>query len=130
MSVLTTLALMATAVVAKLRDPEVAKLKAKIDDLESELEDVRRTRDGWRALAENWRERALQLAERQRPQHHISEAMRLQAQAQMQSAQAQQINMMQNVMNQQNPGLLAQYAQANSMFCNCVPARHDLFRIG
>jgi hypothetical protein len=139
MSVLTTLALMVTALVAKVRevdprDAEIAKLKSEIDDLERKLADVKRDRDGWFAMTMQWRERAHHLAQRPQPaqeQHFIDEAMRQRIQAQMlqhqaysQQARIQQAQGMQNYQHQQ--GSLFGVQNQEGLFCNCVPARHDL----
>ena len=141
MSVLTTLALMTSAVVAKLRevdprDAKIAKLKAKVDDLERQLADVERNRDTWREMAEAWRQRTYQLVEARRPEQQ--QAQLLQAQAhhqQMQAALAQQAQQAPyfNSLGQNQANLLGQVEQvfqSFEQFCNCVPARHDLFTRG
>lgn len=160
MSVLTTLALMTSAVVAKLREPpvdvEITRLQAKLDKLEREFEDINRELDQTildlttsRIEADRWRALAERREEQQRPAgpdfgvHQITEEMRLRLQAQFQAqqlmamAQSQQANMnMQQAqyhqgLAQQNyfQGNLGVQAQALE-WCNCVPARHDMFRLG
>jgi superoxide dismutase len=143
MSILTTLALMTSAVVAKLRevdprDAKIAKLKAQVDDLERQLADVERNRDTWREMAEAWRQRTYQLVEARRPQQAAQQAQLLQAQAhqqQMQAALAQQAQPAPywNQLGQNQASLLGQIEQVFEgfeQFCNCVPARHDLFTRG
>jgi hypothetical protein len=174
MSVLTTLALMATAVVAKVRQPpvdvEITRLQAKVDDLERRLKNLRGDlvisriqADRWQALVERYQGRE----EQQRPagpdfsSPQFTEEMRLRMQAQHQAqhqvqqlmamAQSQQANM--NAQQAQQHQALAQqnYFQSNQMdlghqvgvgilgsqpqaqaleWCNCVPARHDMFLRG
>jgi hypothetical protein len=161
MSILTTLALMTGAVVAKLRMPdadvevevEVTRLQARVDELDRQLTNLERdlatTRieaDRWRALVERYQGRA----EQQLPAgpdfgpHYITEEMRLRLQAQHQTRELQA---MAQAQAQQDQAQLAQYnqglaavnypiAQAQGLlgayegFCNCVPARHDMFGIG
>ena len=125
MSVLTTLGLMVSALVAKVRevdprDAEIAKLKSEIDDLGRQLADVKRDRDGWFGMAMQWRERAHHLAERPQQQNFIDEAMRQRIQAQMLQHQAYA---------QMNQAQQSQF-YGDGLFCNCVPARHDLFLTG
>lgn len=129
------LALMISAVATKLRkvepqpvDIEVSALQAKIDDLQRQVANL---------------EQNLRIMQLDRTLvHRISEDMRQLAQAQMQStrAQAQQQGMMQQAMGQnyaraQNGLMLGQEVLGvnqliNEYVCNCVPARHDLFRRG
>jgi hypothetical protein len=144
---------MTSAVVAKLRPPvdvEITRLQTKVDDLESRLEDVNREldqtildlttkrieADRWRALVERYQGRE----EQQRPAgpnfgvHQITEEMRLRMQAQFQAqqlmamAQSQQLAQ-QNFYGEGLPQMLGAQAQALE-WCNCVPARHDMFRLG
>jgi hypothetical protein len=151
MSVLTTLALMTGAVVAKLRpvnaDVEITRLQAKLDELNSKLSDFERDlaisrlqADRWRALVERYQGRE----EQQRPagpdfRAHQEMRERLQAHYQAQQlmamAQAQQMNMNAQQaqhhqgLAQQNyfQGNLGAQAQTTLEWCNCVPARHDMF---
>jgi hypothetical protein len=152
MSILTTLALMTSAVVAKLHEPsdvEATRLQAKVDDLERELEDVNREldrtildlttsrieTDRWRVLVERHqgREGQRQLLPRTpeldaefRAQQQ-TRALMAYAQMQQVQAQTQQMQMDQQYF-QQNQGLAQQGLQgAYESFCNCVPARHDMF---
>lgn len=157
MSILTTFALMATAVVAKLRQEDkppsfvcgkcgaesfnpndirerycgrchVFELKTKIDELTSE-------RDDWRRMAESWR--AHRLAE---SAPHILRAQAEQQRHAMQNAQYQQAQanqqLAQNFYNQELAGGILGLGQAQAQaqtlndFCNCVPARHDMFLRG
>jgi len=153
MSVLTTLALMTSAVVAKLREPpvdvEITRLQAKVDDLDRQLTNFERDLAIARLQADRWRALAERREEQQRPAgpdfgvHQITEEMRLRLQAQFQAqqlmamAQSQQANM--NMQQAQYHQGLAQQnyfqgnlgAQAQALeWCNCVPARHDMFRLG
>lgn len=67
MSIVSTLALMASAIIAKVRKPspeaELAALQARLDDLnrryDEQLATVTRQRDEWQALAERFRDYAL-----------------------------------------------------------------------
>ena len=139
MSIISTLALMATAIVARVRKdpPEITKLKsdnaiiaelqAQVDDLnrqfderDERLANVEQQRDGWKSLALAYgdvmrqRERSVPL-----PQLFTSEATRQNVQAQ----QAQTAQMAQTLAN-------AGFAQQPQHWdgCNCVPARQDAFR--
>jgi septal ring factor EnvC (AmiA/AmiB activator) len=125
-------ALMISAVAAKLRselaDVEITKLKAQIDDLDRQLTDVKRDLatmriecDRWRALVERYQGRAEQ------PQRIAEEQTRqLMGMAQAQQAQYSQHNIANQV--QQNQVLGSGLSQMiEQHFCNCVPARHDMF---
>jgi|HubBroStandDraft_6_1064221.scaffolds.fasta_scaffold01938_6 hypothetical protein len=161
MSVLTTLALMTSAVVAKLRespvDVEITRLQAKVDDLNRQLTNFERDltiariqADRWRALVERYQGRE----EQQRPAgpDFTTEEMRSRLQAQYQAqqlmamAQSQQANInaqqtqqhqalaqqnyfqggLQSLEHQVGVGALGSQAQTLE-WCNCVPARHDMF---
>lgn len=148
MSVLTTLALMTGAFVAKIRqsetpDVEITRLQARVDDLERQLDEAKAVavrlgveRDTARMVVERWQGRAEQqvpAGPNFMPVHQINEATRqhmmMQAQAQQQSALAKgqaamnAQNLNQGIFGQQ---ALGQYSQEQA-FCNCVPARHDMF---
>jgi len=155
MSILTTLALMTSAVVAKLVNPDVemTRLQAKIDDLEGQLTEAKtvavvlgRERDQLRVLVERYQGRE----DQQRPAgpdfsvHQITEETRLRlqahlqaqqlmamAQAQCNQAQLAQQNFygqgIQQMLGLQHNQLGSQLAGAHEGFCNCVPARHDMF---
>jgi chromosome segregation ATPase len=137
MSVLTTLALMATAVVAKVHKPlvntdvEITKLKAQVDDLERRLKNLQGDLDGWMDIAQRWRARY--------EARRSDEAEILQAQAQAQHLMAiVQRQQAQYAQSQQHHQGLAQQnyfqvglGQAQALeWCNCVPARHDMFLRG
>jgi len=133
MSIAGTLALMSSAIAAKIRDikspdVEITRLKAKVDDLTRE-------RDEWREHALGWREQArrLQTPESIQRDMAVQEAHRMmQARAENQRAYAQLQNAQnaqyQQHMAQQQMGL--QLSQIDSFldgdFCNCVPGRHQL----
>lgn len=143
MSILTTLALMATAVVAKVRpaasfvcrecgaesfNPNDIRERycgrCHVSELEAKLDDLRRDRDDWRRMAEAWRGHMLR--ESPPAQNAALQQQNLMAQYHQQAAM--------NAQNFYGQGLgqmlgLAQ-AQALGDFCNCVPARHDMFLRG
>ena len=108
MSIVSTLALMASAVIARVRKPsleaELAALQARLDDLnrryDEHLANVTRQRDDWQALAERFRDYAI------RPTRSG-------------------VMLGQTVFNSHN---LQQ--QIEEFVCNCVPARHDMFLRG
>jgi septal ring factor EnvC (AmiA/AmiB activator) len=141
-------------------DVEITRLQAKLDKLEHEFEDINRELDQTildlttsRIEADRWRALAERREEQQRPAgpdfgvHQITEEMRLRLQAQFQAqqlmamAQSQQASMnaqqaqhhqglaQQNFYGEGLPQMLGQQAQALE-WCNCVPARHDMFRLG
>lgn len=153
MSILSTLALLAAGVAAKIRKPdhEIAKLKsenaiiaalqAQVDDLNREFDStlarVTRQRDDWQALALSYRREVM---ERRQP-HFIDETMRLHIQQQTAQGLAQQMLAQQAQLQQaafqgaQNhnafQGGIQNFHQAAQLgewrdFCNCVPARHDM----
>jgi hypothetical protein len=137
MSVLTTLALMTSAVVAKLREPpvdvEITRLQAKVDDLNRQLTNFERDlaiarlqADRWRALVE--RREAQQRAAGPNFGVCVSEEM-LRAQAQMQQLMAMAQHHQGLAQQNYSQGNLGAQAQALE-WCNCVPARHDMFRLG
>ena len=127
MSIVSTLALMASAVIARVRKPspeaELAALQTRLDDLnrryDEHLANVTRQRDQWQALAERFRDYAV------RPQPH----------AQMQSAQdtlGQQYTQIQNrlMLGQTILGARNLGQQIDDFVCNCVPARQDMLLRG
>ena len=138
MSVLTTMALMVTAIAKNLRadrqDDRVAELEAQI----AKIADDR----------DMWRERALQRIEARPPQPagpdfrppQLAQAQLAQwqqaqglamAQYAQQQAQQYQQNLGMQQQNYLNQGLLgAQGLQMPAEWCNCVPARHDMFLNG
>jgi hypothetical protein len=129
MSILSTLALMITAAIRPKFDPrdrEIIALKAEVNDLRRERDDARIEADRWRALARRWEERfqARQspevIAQYQAQQLLGQQYAHMQQYAQMQQGLGQKLGM-QNV---QAPQSLFEG------FCNCVPARHDLFLLG
>ena len=76
---------------------------AEIATLKAKLSDARRERDSWKGVAEGWRSQLYGEIEQRQPT--INPAF---------YPQAMQLN---------------QQAQMNPLFdfCNCVPARHDMF---
>ncbi|HJZ16452.1 MAG TPA: hypothetical protein VJ251_13480 [Stellaceae bacterium] len=156
MSVLTTLALMVTSFVAKPRphDVEITELKALVDELNRQLmeaktvavrlghqrDEARLEGDRWRALVEQYQGRE----EQQRPagpdfgaqlemERARAQMQQLMAMAQAQPYQEQQAQAQQyRYQATQQHALAAQLGAQNldleqSRFCNCVPARHDMF---
>ena len=136
MSIVSTLALMASAIIARIRpDPEptqldkliaqlesdnaiVADLRAKVRDLHRQVRDLHRQFDDTLAT-ERFRDYAV------RPQPH----------AQMQSAQdalGQQYTQIQNrlMLGQTILGARNLGQQIDDFVCNCVPARHDMLLRG
>lgn len=157
MSVLSTLALLVTTAAVKLKPSREAEDPARaIAELEAQRDEFRRERDDWRARAEAWRERALERIEARPPQaagpdfrppqlaqaqlaqwqqaqginpYYAAQQLGQQAQQNAQLAQQQQLAAMQQ--NYLNQGLLgAQGLQMPGEWCNCVPARHDMFLSG
>lgn len=111
MSIVSTLALMATAVVARIKPPDVTRLQAKVDDLTRE-------RDEWRSMAESWRQRAYQNVASVQSQ----QAMQAQHAQYLNAQSPEQLRMqaqMSNLMNQLD-------AFVDGAFCNCVPGRHQV----
>ena len=132
MSLLTTLAYAITAAVRpRVRDAEVAALKAQVDDLRRELDEalprVERQRDDWQALAMRYRDELLAGAPPRR--HFIDEDMRLRMQRQILAAQSQQqfaqYSMLQNQFGMQGFG-----QQLDEYVRNCTPGRHELLTRG
>jgi hypothetical protein len=149
MSVLSTLALLVTTAAVKLKANREAEDPARaIAELEAQRDELRRERDDWRARAEAWRERALerievrppqaagpdfrppQLAQAQLAQWQQAQGLAMAQYAQQQAQQYQQ-NLGMQQQNYLNQGLLgAQALQMPAEWCNCVPARHDMFLSG
>lgn len=123
MSIFGSLALMATALFARPRPPdvEITELKAKIDDLTRERDEARVERDRWRSLAFSW-ERRYELASEY---PNLAQRMAQHAQMAQHPQMAQQAQMA--MMNAYPQGMLgAQGLQLPADYCNCVPARHDM----
>ena len=135
MSILTTFALMATAVIAKIRQIEDDPRDVTIRRLEAEINDLKRERDDWRTMAENWRAHAYERADIRREQQQAAamplpqivpiEAAMEYVNQQLQATVAQQAQRASGLA-QQGQNLLSSFEG----FCNCVPARHDLFLSG
>ena len=128
MSIISTLALMASAVIARIRPPslddELAALQARLDDLnrryDEHLANVTRQRDEWQGLAERFRDYALR---QQAPNYGLQQQYQAQN---LQNAQIQNSFMLgQSVFGAHNLG-----QQIDAFVCNCVPARHDMFLRG
>jgi hypothetical protein len=138
MSVLTTMALMVTAIAKNLRadrqDDRVAELEAQIAKIADD-------RDMWRERALERIEarppqaagpdfRPPQLAQAQLAQWQQAQGLAMAQYAQQQAQQYQQ-NLGMQQQNYLNQGLLgAQGLQMPAEWCNCVPARHDMFLSG
>ena len=158
MSILTTLALVASSVVAKIRqaepepmDVEITRLQARIDGmnasltkLETQIHDLTRERDSWYELTVAWRRRyeTLRDAPRITEQRPTPESIQ-QTYANLQANQMIQYERCSNAQMAQNAQGLAMQDLAQAMrnawptneeldrfVCNCVPARHDLFLRG
>ena len=129
MSVLSTLALLVTAASAKLRPAREDPARA-IADLEAQRDELRRERDDWRARAEAWRARAItDIPPTQELQWYAAAQQLAQQMAQQNQAyQQQNAKMVQQNLYQQ--GLLGAQGLNPELFCNCVPARHDMFLTG
>lgn len=123
MSILTTIALMASSIVARIRpepmDVEISRLQARLDELKAKVDNIERERDSWYELMQTWRSRYYEL--RDSPPRVTEQRPTPQAHQMMQYNQQTNLNA-QNVFNQ---GLGAQIEQ---FVCNCVPARHDMLR--
>jgi hypothetical protein len=144
MSVLTTMALMVTAIAKNLRgdrqDDRVAELEAQIAKIADD-------RDMWRERASEALRRAHdaphhpqpagpdfrppQLAQAQLAQWQQAQGLAMAQYAQQQAQQYQQNLAAMQQQNSLNQGLLgAQGLQMPAEWCNCVPARHDMFLSG
>ena len=133
MSIVSTLALMASAIIAKISPPspeaELAALQARLDDLnrryDENLAAVTRQRDDWQSLALSYRREVME----RRGAHFITDEMRQRVQAQMQAQQCQaQSTQIQNgpMLGQTVFGAHNLGQQIDAFVCNCVPARHDM----
>jgi hypothetical protein len=140
--------------VARRSEDRIAELEARIATLEDAIATANAAARRDQELIDIWRERALanvpaviagpagpdfrppQIAQQQHAIAQQQQAQMLQAQqnmAQAQQAQLAQYAGMQNYLNQQaRPvGLLgAQSLIDAELWCNCVPARHDMFLRG
>jgi chromosome segregation ATPase len=145
MSILTTLALMTTALRAAVgreqqaymktraalwpeldgSAAELAKAKDEVAELEAKLADARRERDDWQARAEAWRARAEPPPQMQENAQYLQQ---LQTLAQQNTLAAQQHQLQNAQVYCQLLG--AQGLQMPGEWCNCVPARHDMFLNG
>jgi hypothetical protein len=123
MSLITTIALMTTAVVAKLRpDSEtkrIAELERQVEELEVQLDAARSAARDWEVLSHSWRSR-------------YEQAVFPQMQQAQQAAGALQQYAMQNQMLAQqqfcNQGLAQMPLNPGfEDFCNCVPSRTQVW---
>jgi hypothetical protein len=115
MSIASTLALMVTAFVKPdSPDVEITRLKAQIDNLERQLADIRRDCDSWMDIAQHWRGRYELMHCNVRTQQAVA-----------QQAQAQYLAQQQHLAQQVGFQL-----EGAGLFCNCVPARHDVLLSG
>jgi uncharacterized coiled-coil protein SlyX len=147
MTVLTTMALMVTAIAKNLRadrqdEKRIAKLEARIAELEDAIATANAQARRDQELIDLWRERALatparQVVEFRPPQSALhQQAAGLQAaQAHLQQmanqAQTAQYQAMQQAMVFRQGAMLgAQGLIDAELWCNCVPARHDMFLRG
>ena len=106
MSLLTTLAYAITAAVRpRVRDAEVAALKAQVNDL-------RRERDGWQSLALSYRREVIERRNPQPVQQEINRA-------------AQALQDLSAMLGTQNFG-----QQLEDYVRNCTPGRHELLTRG
>ena len=131
MSLLTTLAYAITAAVRpRVRDAEIADLKAQVDDLRRQVDEalprIERQRDDWQALAMQYRSALFRLP--QPVQTEINRAAQaLQAYATIQQANLQQAAMQNGPYMGQQLGMQNFGQQLEEFVCNCTPGRHDLF---
>lgn len=115
-------------------DPDNARivaLEAELDDLKRDLGEARAQRDRWETLAIGWQRRyeqainpvvAREIAAQEVAQRQMNQLMQAQM-AQSQNAQMAQYHQAQMMGMQNQVGLLGAFEG----FCNCVPARHDMF---
>jgi hypothetical protein len=131
MSLAATIALMTTAVVAKLRPPDldvettkrIAELERQVEELEVRLDAARQEAREWEALSSSWRARYEQTV-----------LPYAQAQAQMNAMQMQYAAAQNQMAAQQSPfygqGLSQMQRALNpdfDGFCNCVPSRSQVW---
>jgi hypothetical protein len=134
MSILSTFALFVTAIVRPKLDPwdhEIIALKTQINDLERERNDARIEADRWHAVACQWEQRvqARQSPEAIAQQQQQALLMSQYTQAQQQYAQMQIAAQNLSPLGQQFGMQNLQVPQSfDELWCNCVPARHDLLR--
>jgi hypothetical protein len=132
MSILSTLALLGTALVARRPEPDrVEELELELEGLKAQLDSVRKDALRWQALAESWRARYEGLtAPAMRAQ---AAAMQQYAQIQAAAAQAAQAFHQGNPFQQQNQQLGMQafqdpgHTHGFDGFCNCVPSRAQVW---
>jgi hypothetical protein len=142
----------ATGIAAKIsypkddpRDRKIRALEAQVDDLKREMDDhiasITRQRDDCLAIAESWRRRffdAVPPTEEELRQRQQTRQMQMQMLAQVQLMHVQLAQQNMNAQNAQSAyhhgplGGLGQMNEAQALldverFCNCVPARHDMF---
>lgn len=113
------------AVAAKLapRDVEITRLQAEIDALKRQRDEARaqcQILEDEITIERRWRRHWQSLVE--------SPSQQMQAQAQLQQIMAMQAAAQNQVAQFQNIGMLgAQNLNLGYEWCNCVPARHDMF---
>ena len=114
MSLMSLLLALSPPLAARFKKPdETDRLKAELAKAKEEITELRRERDVWRGHAYE----AVPPRDMQNAQYQQAMAI---AQYQAQRAQQSQIPP-QYLLGAQNLSVL------DEMFCNCVPARHDLF---
>jgi hypothetical protein len=114
MSILSTLALLSTALVARRPEPDrVEELELELEGLKAQLDSVREDALRWQALAESWRARYEAIG---RVEQRLNQAAS--------AAAAQQYAAMNAQMAAQNQML---GMQAFDGFCNCVPSRTQVW---
>ena len=98
-------------------DSETSRLKAELEKSQVEIDRLRIDILMWMDIADDWRRRAERVQMPTMSVHQVSEAMRLQMQAQMQTAQMRASS----ALAQQNQ--LGQQAQQTSQWyhCDCTP---------
>jgi hypothetical protein len=130
MSILSTLALLSTALVARRPEPDrVEELELELEGLKAQLDSVREDALRWQALAESWRARYEAIGQVEQRLNQAASAAAAQQYAQMQMAAAQNQAAMQ-AQNFYDQGL----GQMNGMqafdgFCNCVPSRAQVWGV-
>jgi methylphosphotriester-DNA--protein-cysteine methyltransferase len=126
MSILSTLALVATAIAIRKPEPQrIEELEAQLENLQARLDVA--LEDAHRQWEENQRLRALEVIDQRLQQ--MANAVMQQQYAAMQAQAAQSFyagNPFQQTQNQ----MLGMQNIGFDHFCNCVPARHDMFLRG